>query len=210
MWIVWANAQREAGQRLELARAVVVSRALCKGRAKERPSCQCIGRVLQVPGGTYRVVVRERGSERRVVDLYDRENHHVARISDVGDEAWRCEWCQRLFRGGVCISAALTCCRWCLREIAQADPEKLLEEYTVRFTEGLASANRAVEGLDELVNLFPRWRFLSRRWVRRSALGAQRGLDDYTQYLRGPEGREGLANMIHESQELIAIVDEYF
>jgi hypothetical protein len=158
----------------------------------------------------YRVVVRRRAAGRVRIDLYDQDDRHTGHISDDAEGWWRCEVCGRRFRGGVSISAAIKCCVPCLRQLACADSEELLPDLESWFGEGLASANRAVESLEELVGIYSRWRFIRRWRLRREALGVQRSLAEYTEYLGRPEGQQGIASMIYESRELVAIVDQYF
>jgi hypothetical protein len=152
----------------------------------------------------------ESGSYSRVVELYDAEGTHAGRIFDAGDRVWQCDMCQARLQGGVCISAAVDCCESCARRFADADPEQLLAEQKRSTDEGLESASQAVEDVDHLVAIYPRWRFFPRWKMRRNVLGVRRRLEQEKQDLRRPERRDSFAEMIDEFGQAVRIIDEHF
>jgi hypothetical protein len=146
----------------------------------------------------------------RVVDLYDADGNHAGRIFDAGDRVWQCGMCRARLQGGTCISAALECCESCARRFADGDPEQLFADWKMSIDEGLESANRAVEDVDHLVAIYPRWRVLSRWRIRRDVFGVQRRLEHDKQDLSAPEGRDSFAEMIDEFRQAVRIIDEHF
>jgi hypothetical protein len=152
----------------------------------------------------------ETGSDSRVVELYDADGNKAGRIFDAGDRVWQCDMCQARLQGGVCISAAVDCCESCARRFADADPEQLLAEHKRSIDEGLGSAGQAVEDVDHLVAIYPRWRLVSRWKMRRNVLGLQRRLEEDKQDLRRPERRDSFAEMVDEFGQAVRIIDEHF
>lgn len=151
----------------------------------------------------------EGGSQACIVELRD-EDGKQARIYNAGDETWQCGFCENQLRGGVRISGAMEICESCVRALAHAPSEELLEQWRTRFGAGLAMADRSVEGLGDLLSIYPPWRLFARRRLRREVLGVRRNLRDHTEYLGEPDGRESIAEMIDGMSELVAIIDRYF
>jgi hypothetical protein len=153
----------------------------------------------------------EGGSPGRAVAVYDEGLPDVvALIWDAGDQIWRCEMCREQLRGGIRVSGAVEICEPCVRAFAEADPEQLLGEWRTGFGDGLATAERNVDVLPDLVGIYPRWRIFSRRWIRREVFRIRRDLREHAEWLAEAERPASTAEMIDVFAELVGIIDWYF
>jgi hypothetical protein len=156
----------------------------------------------------------EDGSGVRFVEVCDDDGGR-ARVYDAGAETWRCDMCGRRLRGGVRVCGRVSggridICEACVRAYAHAPAKHLSEAWRTRFGEGLATAERVVAQVDDLVSIYPRWRLLARRRIRRQVFATRRNLHAYTQSLAEADGQESIAEMIESFKQFAAIIDTYF